>query len=444
MSKGVRSICITAPTGSGKTALTAHMLKSASERGLNSWFLVHRRELVKQSISAFEKVGVNHGVISSGFDEDYSKTVQICSVQTLTNRLHLTKPPKLIVYDECHHISAGSWAKIRTSNPQAFHVGLTATPVRLDGKGLSEHFSRLLLGPSISNLIERKFLSKYRMFASQGLDTSRLHTRMGDYVKHELEDIMNKRKIIGDALTEYKKHASGKRAVAFCVSIEHSKSVVESFNSSGISAEHVDGETPKDLRDAAIERFKNGETLVLSNVELFGEGFDLPAIECAILLRPTKSLGLYLQQVGRALRPYPGKLEAIILDHANNYKLHGLPDEDREWTLDGVTRREKQTSTIQECPKCYLVQDISNEYCDECGAQLKNTKPNPRDFEQYDGDLVEINPDMLKKKKQQEQLSASSLSDLIALGVRRGYKRPAIWAKFVFNARQRKKIGRTS
>jgi DNA repair protein RadD len=255
---------------------------------------------------------------------------------------------------------------------------------------------------------------------------------------------MDKPKITGSAITEYLKAAKGKRAVVFCVSISHSEHVVEQFNAHGIPAEHVDGKTPKQQRDAAIKRFQSGETLVLSNVELFGEGFDLPAIECAILLRPTQSLGLHLQQVGRALRPSPGKTHAIILDHVENYKRHGLPDTERSWSLHGQPPRSRSKNDdnvhpIKTCDKCFAAQPVGSTICKNCGQMFATSA---REVEEVDGELQELDQKYIALKRKREQAKASSLEDLIELAVSRNYKHPHRWAKHVFNARQAKKLKR--
>jgi len=444
---GSRSILIQAPTGSGKTALTAHMLGTAASKGMPSFFIVHRRELVKQSISTFGQVGIPVGVVSAGFEPDVRKLVQICSIQTLANRFASLQKPKLIVWDECHHVAAGSWMKVRAAFPNAYHVGLTATPQRLDGKGLGDHFQKMVEGPSVASLIEQGFLSPYRLFAPGGISTVGVHTKMGDFAKNEIAAAADKPTITGDAIKHYMKHAAGKRAVVFCVSIDHSKHVVAQFQAAGIPAEHVDGETDHDQRDAAIERFKAGKTLVLSNVELFGEGFDLPAIEAAILLRPTQSLGLYLQQVGRALRPAPGKAQAIILDHAGNCERHGLPDEERVWSLDGraIKGRDKDSAgpPVKVCPKCFAAQFSGRPSCQVCGFVFDVVG---RQIEHADGDLVEVDAAELSRRRFKENGRAQTKEDLIAIGRARKYKNPYAWAHHIMQARQRKKLemGRVS
>ena len=360
MRRGCHSILCQSPTGSGKTAFTAYMLHTAASKGMSSFFIVHRRELIKQCIRTFRTAGLKAGIVASNFPEDNNQLVQIASIQTLTKRFQKLRTPKLVVWDEVHHICAGSWSKMYANYPDAFHVGLTATPERLDGSGLDTYFKEMVTGPSVKWLIENKWLAPYRLFAPGGISTAGLHTRMGDFAKDELNKAADKPTITGDAIKHYLKHAAGKRAVVFCVSIEHSKHVVEQFRLAGIPAAHVDGETDMMERDSAIERFERGEIKVLSNVDLFGEGFDLPAIEVAILLRPTQSLGLFLQQCGRVLRPCLGKKEAIILDHAGNTMRHGLPDEDRQWTLAGRERNKggkgEENVSVRICPVCFAAQ----------------------------------------------------------------------------------------
>lgn len=432
---GETSILLQAPTGAGKTALCAHMLGTAAARGQQSWFVVHRRELIRQSSRTFRAVGIPHGIVASGFVGDALQPVQICSVQTLAQRHERMRRPRLIVWDECHHVAAASWAKIHEAYPDAIHIGLSATPQRLDGAGLGAWFHNMVTGPSVSWLIEGGFLARYRLFAPSKPDLGNVHTRMGDFVRSESAAVMDRPSITGDAVAHYRKLADGKRAVVFCTSVEHSQHVVAQFRAAGVPAEHVDGETDPRERDASLRRFESGETLILSNVELFGEGVDIPGIECAILLRPTQSLALYLQQVGRALRPAPGKAEAIILDHAGNALRHGLPDDERTWSLDGAKKKSRKADPddvpVKQCPKCFAVVRAQVQRCD-CGHVWI---PQGRMVDEQAGELQEIDPAVLRRQRMTEQGSARSLEELIKLGVARGYKNPRAWALHVFQAR---------
>jgi len=438
--QGIKSVLIQAPTGSGKTVLTAFMAGTASNRGRRVWFGVHRRELIKQSIRTFSYVGIPHGVIAAGFMADRRPLVQIASVQTVGRRLGRLERPDIIVWDECHHLAAGTWAAIYNAYPDALHIGLSATPERLDGAGLGAFFERMVRGPDVGTLIEQGYLSPYRLYAPKPIDLSGVHTKLGDFVKGELAQAMDRPTITGDAIAHYRRYADGKRAVAFCCSIEHSRHVVAQFQAAGIPAEHVDGETDNAVRDAAIQRFERGETRVLSNVELFGEGFDLPAIEAAILLRPTQSLALYLQQCGRALRVCEGKAQAIILDHAGNSHLHGLPDDPREWTLEGRKKKKRAADAplpIRTCPKCFAALPAAVGVCKYCGAVLGTS---PREVEEVAGELVEVDPKVLRRQRMREQARAATLEDLVAIGKSRGYRAPEKWAAYVWNARQQKGV----
>src|SRR6266446_4115661 len=425
MRQGCRSILIQAPCGAGKTALTAHMLHTAASKRMRSFFVVHRRELIKQLIAAFRKEGLDYGLIAAGFYSENRPLCHIASIQTLARRYKRFAVPQLIVWDECHHLAAGSWRKVYNAFPNSFHIGLTATPERLDGQGLASFFKEIVTGPSISWLTERYFLSPYKLYAPSTVDLDGIHTRMGDYEKRELAQVVDKPSITGDAVEHYKRLADGKHAIVFCASIRHSHHVVEQFNSAGIPAHHIDGETPEGERDGAIERFKEGRLQVLSNVEIFGEGFDVPGIEVAILLRPTPSLSYYLQQVGRALRPFEGKTHALILDHVGNWSRHGLPDDDREWSLQGRAGRERDARgagiAVKICPKCFAAQKAGMVCCRYCGFVFE---VKPRMVQKKDGQLSEIDKEASRRESRRTQGFAQSLEELTQIGIERGYKFP--------------------
>lgn len=433
MREGHRAVLVCSPTGSGKTRLTAEMLSTAATRGMSSLFLCHRRELILQTSLAFRDLNIGHGVIAGSFPFSARPMVQIGSVQTVKNKLGRIREPRLIVFDECHHLAAGTWTKIYEYYPDAFVIGLTATPERLDGTGLIKYFSKIVYGPPAQELIDRGYLSKYKIFAPKSVDISKIHTRMGDFVQSELSAAIDKPTITGDAIKEYQRLAPGKRAIVRGVSIEHSKHIAEQFNKAGIPALHVDGTTVTTSRDHAMASFRAGNTLILTNVDLFGEGLDVPAVECVIDLRPTKSLTLWLQFCGRALRPHPGKEHAIIIDHAGNVMRHGLPCDRREWSLHGRDKKQKDTGPmIRLCPQCFGANAAWRKECLYCQWVFI---PMAREVEKVDGELEEVDIEKARRVRLKEQGRAKTYEELVELGKSRGYKSPQGWARHVIKNR---------
>lgn len=430
------SVLIQSPTASGKTILSAKMLGKAAERGKRSFFICHRIELIEQTSEKFRAAGIPHGFIAAGMRPNPFQPVQICSINTLKSRVDKIKPPDFCIWDEAHHVAAGGWAKIHARYSNAKHVGLTATPERLDSKGLGEWFSAMVEGPSVAWLIKEGYLSDYKIYAPSTPDLTGVHKRMGDYAKGELSEAMDKNYITGCAIQHYQRLAPGKRAVVFCVSVKHSMRVAEQFRAAGIMAVHIDGKSKREDRRAAIQGFRAGTIQVISNVEIINEGFDLPEIEVGILLRPTYSLAFYLQMVGRILRR--GKPYAIILDHANLAMRHGLPDDEREWTLEGRKHSkasQKPEVSVRQCPDCFHVHKIAA-VCPECGKVYEVVGRLP---EQVEGELVEMDKAKLRQRAKYEQGKARTLDELVALGKRRGYASPHGWAAFVYTSRQAKR-----
>lgn len=430
-----RAVLVQLATGGGKTVLGSFMVSSSLSRGNVCWWLVHRRELIRQASATFFDMGIPHGVIAGGHATDPYARVQVGSIQTVARRIDNLPPPDFIVFDETHHIGAQQWSDIFARFPAARVLGLTATPWRLDGRGLGNWYSHMVQGPTVADLIASGSLSPYRLFAPSLPDLSGVESQAGDFKSRSLASVMDKPSITGDAVQHYQQLCAGKRAVAFGVSIEHSGNIAAQFRAAGIPAEHVDGQMDHAHRDAAVARFVGGETLVLCNADLFGEGFDVPAIEAAILLRPTQSLSLYLQQVGRALRPCEGKERAIILDHAGNSLRHGLPDDEREWTLDDREKRkrgEKSESPVRQCLKCFRVYRPAQQ-CPGCGHAAPVQS---REIEQRSGSLVEVDASAAKRARWLEEKDCHTLDDWQRLARERGYK--SGWAHHRWQARQRR------
>lgn len=438
---GKRSQLLVLPTGGGKTVCFSFMAGRAVEKGLRVWILAHRVELLDQISKTLTGFGVPHGIIAPGYLGDRRQPVQVASVFTLARRLDRYESPDLIIVDEAHHaISESTWGRVITAFPKAKLLGVTATPIRLSGEGLGDLFQTMVQGPSMRELIELGALSPYRLFAPAGVDLSGVHSRMGDFVRGELAAAVDKPSITGDAVSHYKKLAPGRRAVAFCVSVEHAVHVAEQFRAAGITTQAIDGGMDRALRASVLAEFSRGGIQVLASCDLISEGFDVPAIEAAILLRPTQSLGLYLQQVGRALRTFPGKTEAIILDHAGNVKRHGLPDEERVWSLDGSQRRkgaQKSEVPVKVCPSCFATVHAAATHC-SCGFEFPVQR---REVEHVEGVLQEVDLATAVRQRRQEQGKAKLEADLVALGRSRGMKRPELWARHVMRARAARSSG---
>lgn len=463
--EGIRAPLVVLPTGGGKTTIFGYVTSGAASKGRCIYLIAHRAELVKQIAMTLARFGTSHQIIAPGpivrqVKVEQFKTlgrsfvepskVYVCSVQTLVKRLDDLPAPDIIVIDEAHHLTVDSqWGKVAGKHPKAKLLPVTATPIRLDGKGLGVgaggFAERLIMGPTLAELIRDGYLSRYRIFAPpNALDLTGMKTRAGDYAKDALAKAMDKPTITGDAVQHYLRLASGRRAVAFCVSIGHAQHVAAEFDAAGVRAEVLDGSLDPTERERIIKRFEAGETKVLASCDVISEGFDVPAIEVAILLRPTQSLSLYLQQVGRALRAVYGpgfdlstvegrlaaiaagpKPEALILDHVGAIVTHGLPDEDRDWTLDGITKKKRSKKDDDEepefkittCPHCFTIHRAAPA-CPTCGHEYPIVeRPAPVAAE---GDLVELNStqmDALKRARRAMQGKAQTLEDLKAQGI---------------------------
>ena len=430
-----RTVMVQLATGGGKTVTSAYMVKTASARGKRCWWVVHRREIILQASRTFWEMDIPHSLVMGGSIGDRDAMVQVGSVQTLARRLGKLPSPDLIIFDECHHMGASQYQAIYEHAPRAQVIGLTATPWRLDGRGLGAWFDSMVQGPSVASLMEGGSLCDYRLFAPSTADVASVATQGGDFKRDDLARVMDKPAIVGDAVTHYRRLADGKRAIAFAVSVEHSQHVAAQFREAGIPAAHVDGTMDTASRDAIVADFAAGRLHVLSNADLFGEGFDAPAVEAVILLRPTQSLSLHLQQIGRALRPAEGKPHAIILDHAGNAMRHGLPDDDREWTLEDRPKKkrgEKSTVPVRQCPKCFRVH-APQPSCPSC---LFHYPVHSREVEQVEGDLEVVDIEAIRARKRAELKAARTLQDLIELGRARGYRNPTVWAQHRHQERQ--------
>lgn len=464
--KNKRVILVLA-TGAGKTVIFSHVALNAAAKGNKVLILAHRDQLIKQASKKLADNKLRHGIIMAGYTPDYAAKVQLASVQTLVRRLHKVRfQPDLIIIDEAHLSAAASYLKILEAYPDALVLGVTGSPCRLDNKPLGrEHggvYDYMVTGISISDLIGRGFLVRPVVYApAEQIDLSGIKKSMGDYKTDELAAVVDKPKLIGDAVDQYQKICDGVPAVAWCVTVAHAQHVADAFNARGIAAVMLCGEHDSAFRDDTLAKLATGEVKIVTFVGILVEGVDVPEIGAILLLRPTMSLASYLQVIGRGLRPAPGKDRCYVLDHAGLSFKHGLADEEREWSLDwgekrklGKAKAKEEDVPVIQCRGCFAVfspdagklaaqrktvqdPDFKVECC--CPHCFRPVETKARKLDQQDGELMEITPEMaarMKKQKQQEVYRARSLEDLLRVAAQRGYS--AGWAQQVFNSRARK------
>lgn len=412
--QGYKSPCIVSPCGSGKSVMISEIAKKTTSKGNRVLFLVHRKELKDQIANTFKWWGVNM---------DY---VEIGMVQTIVRRLEKTIKPNLIITDENHHSLANSYKKIYEYFPNARLVGFTATPVRLNGGGLGEINDILVEGPTVTELISWGYLAPFKYYAPEIIDTSKLKIRRGEYVSKDVENLFKNKAIWGDIIKHYRKLSEGKQAICYCSSIKQSIDMAKEFNNAGIEARHIDGKTPKKERDSIIDDFREGKILILTNVDIVGEGFDVPDCNTVILLRPTQSLSLYIQQSMRGMRFKEGKT-AIIIDHVGNVGRFGTPDMEREWSLEpkkGSNSTVKEENPVKQCLECFYTVQRNTKICPECGAEFTVEE---MDVEEIESDLVEVGSFQGFTTDYREPKDCKNMGELYSLAKARGYKSGWVW-----------------
>lgn len=443
---GHRRVLFVLPTGGGKTYTFVYIAEQAAIRGNRVCILVHRQELVDQASRSLHAIGCNHGIIAAGYRQDLSQGVQVASVQTLARRIHQIPADffQLLIVDEAHHAVAGTWAKVLAAMPRAHVLGVTATPERLDGRGLGDQFETLIEGPDAAWLTANDFLVPARIFAPPGLDLSgikRFDTRKGH---DEAEARLRQGQAMGDAVTHYRRsiaeHHNG-TAIAFCVSVAHADAMSEAFRAQGISAAMLDGSMDRGERRRLINDLGAGVLKVLTSCDIVSEGTDIPSVTGAILLRPTDSLGLHLQQVGRVLRPCSGKTHAIINDHVGNSLRHGLPTDQRDWSLEGRTKRGKRAASdalpVKVCDQCFSTLQSTEPVCPVCGFIFP--APARRELVTVEGNLQELTPQEAARQRRHAVGKARTREELEAIRLERGYSRG--WTDHILRARNGRAFG---
>jgi superfamily II DNA or RNA helicase len=387
--QGARRVCYAAPTASGKTIVFCHPAHKIMEAGQRVAVIVHRQELVDQTCKALAAEGLEYGVVAAGYPETANAPVLVCMAQTLVNRSDRLDRSRYVIVDEAHHVTAATWRSILERVPHARMLGVTATPERLDGKGLREAFDALTTGPTVKQLIAEGWLAPFVVYAPDLVDLKGARTVAGDYALGDLARRMSAEVVLADAVAEYRKHLDGGTAIAFATTVEHSRLMARTFRAHGIAAQHLDGDTASAERRMLIDMLATGKIKVLCNCALISESLDVLNVSGVILLRPTKSLALHLQQIGRALRPSPGKRRAVILDHTGNVFRHGMPDLEHQWSLDGRPKK-RGNALVRRCPGCDGLIPIAVHECPECGADLR---PEPIKPAATPDPLIKLDPE---------------------------------------------------
>ena len=409
--EGYRKPLIVAPCGAGKSFLFAKMVEVTNGEVL---ILTHRQELLKQHKELLKGLGLSN--------------FRISMIMTEANRLGQYEKPRLIVADEAHLSRSNSWVKV-IEYYDTFTIGLTATPCRLDGKPLGDIYDTLIEGVDVKYLIENKRLAPYKYYAPFTVDTEGVQVARGDYVTAELDKLMNSRAIYSDVIKSWKALANGEKTIAYCVSVSHAETVARKFRENGVTARQISGETPAKERGQIMQDFRAGKITVLCNVGIISEGVSIDDVSCCLLLRPTQSVALGVQQMMRCQRYQEGKV-AKIIDCVGNYTRVGLPDDSREWSLSEPIKKKQALDSngnypIRCCPECFLTFKTAD-VCPYCGAEYPLS---PRELKAHeDIQLQLITEEQMKlveeekKRKRMEVGQCRTMADLWAIARERGYK----------------------
>jgi DNA repair protein RadD len=436
--EGKRRLVLVSPTGAGKSFMASVIIEGAVAKGNKVVFLAHRKELIEQCSKTLDEIGVDHGVIKANhWRRRPDAPVQVASVQTLvakrtcklckdariayakivapyheykdvpteaiivpcdpcqgTGKIPRSKPPaQILVIDETHRCLAASYLEIVASYPNALLLGLTATPIRRDGRGLGRMYEQIVATVQVEDLVDMGFLLPLRVYAPDLPDLSDVKLVAGDYDNVRLAEVMRAEKLVGNIIDHWQRLGENRRTIVFTVSVENSKDLARRFRDAGVVAEHVDGTMAGNERYTILGRLASGETTVVTNVDLVTEGYDLPSLGCVVLARPTKSLTVFLQQVGRVMRPHADQTYAVVLDHAGCVHEHGLPTHPRRWTLDDRKKKkgkggEDEDLPVMRCESCGALRPRDVELCPACsGVQIEVFKGI---IAEADGQLVEF------------------------------------------------------
>lgn len=422
-----KRIMVVSPAGSGKTVTMSEIARRATDKKNRVLFVVHRIEIVQQARQTF---------IANDVDMNYC---EVGMIQTISNKVKKdnVKKPTTILIDEAHHSLSKTYIDILDAFPDAVVLGFTATPTRLSNKGFTEVFTDLILGKSVKWLIDNKRLAPFKYYSVKLMNDDNLkHNSTGDYSNESITLAMQPQ-IYGDVVENYRKFADNKKTIIYTHNVQSSIEVADKFNQHGYKALQVDGKTKKQEREAAMQMFREGKVQILVNAELYGEGVDVPDCQCVILLRPTESLTLFIQQTMRAMRYQPNK-EAIIIDHVGNYARHNLPDYPHNWNkyfkgYKKKKRKDEDAPSLTTCDKCFTVYESKEPACPACG-HVNETEVKKSEMEHVEAELTEIDPfeidyTLVKYSKSNiDKSELKTLEDYYLYAKANGYKET--WIKF--------------
>lgn len=406
LASGHHHIIVQSPPRTGKTVVMAEIARRTTDKGNRACFIIHRKEVLEQAKATFQEQGVDPNLLEAGM------------VQSLTRHVDAMQAPEVILIDEAHHALAKSYTRILEAFPQAYVLLFTATPVRTGRNQLDQIADDIIVGKSIKELTEQGFLAPFKYYAAKDKDVDNQKLRRsstGDYVAASIEDAVS-HKIYSHTVDEYLAKAGGKQAVVYTYSVEAANHLAAEFTARGITAEAIDATTPAQVRDTAVQAFRDQQLKVLVNVNLFTEGIDLPNVDCVIMVRPTMSLALYMQFSMRCLNPRPGKM-ATIIDQVGNWERFGLPNADRDWEALAKSKakaaKSLKRSGIQviQCPDCFGVvekSEVEDNTCPLCGYSPMVKK---RMYEEKKAELTEI------KESDQVKRIKKIISDQVMLNV---------------------------
>jgi len=420
LKKGNKSCLLVSPAGSGKSVVIAEIARLTTLKGGRVMFMVHRQELINQIMESFKANSVD---------------LNLCTVMTvgkIRNRLDKLPKPNLIITDETHHSLAKTYRDIYDYYSDVPLLGFSATPWRLNGKGLGDVYDAMIEGPDVQWLIDNHYLAPFDYYSVNLIDESKLSkSSTGDYSNKSIDEAVG-HTIYGDVIKTYRDKVDGQQAIVYAHSIAFSKQIAQQFRDAGINAAHCDSKTPQRERDKIMTDFKKGTLKVLSNCDLISEGYNVPDCSCVIMLRPTESLVLFIQQSMRCMRFKPGK-QATIIDHVANYTRFGLPNTPHKWTLADREKKKKSTNTtvdtpIKQCTFCFAVIPAQSKNCPLCGHEVEVVQTEIKVDEKARIEKIESNfrlqADYIVTKKISE---LKSYEELKAYAKARGYKQGWIY-----------------